>query len=503
MNSLARLTLAAWLLLVGNGTGTAVAQPPPAANSAQTAATASDFVPVNVLLICIDDLRNELGYLGARRAKTPQLDRFAKSAVSFSQHYVQVPTCGASRAALLRGRYPDRREHLSNNATASTHEQWASESLPGWFSRHGYQTVSLGKVTHYPGNLRGENWNAPPEELPGVWTRALIPPSPWPHAEAMMHGYADGQARQRGKSPAIEAGGGDDRLYPDAWVADEAIRRLQDLHDGGNPWLFAVGFFKPHLPFAAPQAWFDLHDPADFDPPANAQRPTWPSGWHNSGEFRGNYGHAGRDPATDPAYARELRRAYAASVSYMDHQLGRLLAALEELDPQRRTCVVIWSDHGFLLGEHAIWGKHCLYEEALRSPLMIRAPQLGQAGAISTAVVETVDLLPTLVDLCALPALPQVDGQSLRPWLENPQRESGKPALSFWTGGARSIRTDRYRLIEHQQAKPAGETPGGRAIELFDYQLDPAESENVAAEQPEVVRALRKELAARWQQPEG
>lgn len=504
----------AWLLLIA--TGWAAASPASGQSTGEDLETASERgQPVNVLLICIDDLRNELGYLGSPHAKTPQLDRFAKSAINFSRHYVQVPTCGASRAALMRSRYPDRREHLSNNAIAATQQQWAAQSLPGWFASHGYKTYSLGKVTHYPGNLSGPNWQQPPEELPGVWTRAWIPAGPWPHAEAMMHGYANGQARQRGRSPAIQAVAGEDQLYPDAWVATAAIEMLQELHTSNEPWLFAVGFFKPHLPFAAPQRWFDLHDPADFDPPPNAQRPDWPSGWHASGEFRGNYAHAGRDPETDPDYACELRRAYAAAVSYMDAQVGRLLQRLEELDPERRTCVVIWGDHGFLLGEHAIWGKHCLYEEALRSPLMIRAPwdgagsdtargaTRGEPGAISDAIVETVDLLPTLADLCGLPRPPQSDGQSLRPWLEDPQQPTNKPALSFWTGGARSIRTERYRLIEHANAKQAGETALGPAVELFDYQLDPAETKNIAAEQPELVQALQRQLAARAPRPAG
>ncbi len=500
------------LLLAGFVAAVSPASGQPAAG--EPGRVSHNTAPVNVLLICIDDLRNQLGSLGAPHANTPQLDRFATSAVNFSRHYVQVPTCGASRAALMRGRYPDRPEHLSNNAIATTQQQWAGESLPGWFARHGYQTYSLGKVTHYPGNLRGPNWNAPPEELPGVWTRAWIPEGPWPHAEALMHGYAGGQSRRRGQSPAVGAVAGDDQLYPDAWVAAAAIDMLQELHASNDPWLFAVGFMKPHLPFAAPQAWFDLHDPADFDPPANARRPAWPSGWHASGEFRGNYGHAGRDPASDPNYARELRRAYAAAVSYMDAQVGRLLQRLDELDPERRTCVVIWGDHGFLLGEHAIWGKHCLYEEAVRSPLMIRAPQgdqgqtaagatRGVAGAVSEAIVETVDLLPTLADLCGLPRPPQSDGQSLRPWLENPQQPTEKPALSFWTGGSRSIRTERYRLIEHANAKQAGAKPVGPAVELFDYQLDPAESNNLAAEQPELVRELQRLLAARAPRPAG
>lgn len=459
----------------------------------------------NVLLICIDDLRNQLGYLGVAHARTPEIDRFAASAIGFSRHYVQVPTCGASRAALLRGRYPEVAAHLGNDATLRTHRSWAEESLPAWFRRHGYRTQSLGKVTHYPGNLAGPNWDVPPEELPAAWDRAAIPAGPWPHAEAIMHGFARGRARIRGESPPIESVAGPDSLYPDAWVADAAIETLSELHSSPTPWLFAVGFFKPHLPFAAPQAWFDLHDPADFDPPANAGKPSWPSGWHASGEFRRNYGHGGRDPDTDPGYARALRRAYAASVSYMDHQLGRLLTALDRFDPDRRTVVLIWGDHGFLLGEHAIWGKHCLYEEALRSPLLIRAPALDPAeepepatdarpgaevrGALCHAVVETVDIFPTLVDLAGLPGPPGLGGKSLRPWLDQPALPSRGPAIGFWTGGSRTIRNDRWRLI--QTGRSAGTDP---VIELFDYEQDPGETENVADRHPEVIAELRQLL---------
>lgn len=445
----------------------------------------------NVLLICIDDLRNQLGYLGVETANTPALDRFAATAVSFSRHYVQVPTCGASRAALMRGRYPASAGDVRNDAILKTGSDWAAESLPGWFRRQGYRTYSLGKVTHYPGNLAGPNWDAPPEELPGVWDRATIPAGPWPHAEAIMHGFANGQPRRRGVSPAIEAVEGPDSLYPDAWVADAGIELLRSLAESERPWFCAIGFFKPHLPFAAPQAWFDIHNADDFPPPPNADKPDWPSGWHRSGEFRNNYGHGGRDPDSDQAYARQLRHAYAAAVSYMDHQLGRLLETLDRIDPQRQTRVVIWGDHGFLLGEHAIWGKHCLYEEALRSPLLIRTPELPKAarGQLADAVVETVDIYPTLVDLCGLHSPTQLSGQSLRRFLDDPGAASVKPARAYWRGDAGTIREDRWRLIH---------TPGGRgdapALELFDYRHDPHEMRNVAAEHPRVVARLLAQL---------
>ncbi|GEM_PF-670742 len=451
----------------------------------------------NVLLICVDDLRGQLGHLGDGVAQTPAIDRFAASAVSFARHYVQVPTCGASRAALMRGRYPEVAAHLSNDAILKTQANWADESLPAWFRGHGYQTHSLGKVTHYPGNLTGENWAASPEELPGAWDSAGIPRGPWRDAKAMMHGFSAGRARRPGQSPALESTAGPDSLYPDAWVADAAIEKLATLQASATPWFFAVGFFKPHLPFAAPQAWFDRHDSANFAPPANAARPTWPSGWHASGEFRGNYGHQGRDPDTDPAYAQELRRAYAAAVSYMDHQLGRLLESLDRLDPNHETLVVIWGDHGFLLGEHAIWGKHCLYEEALRSPLLIRIPQptgsgeTPPTGVRCEAIVETVDLFPTLTDYCGLTSPPALTGHSLRRYLEEPAAPTAKPACGFWGNGSRSLRTDRWRLI-----RTGGRGGAPPAIELFDYELDPAETKNVAAAHPEVLRELEALLSA-------
>ncbi len=447
----------------------------------------------NVLFIAIDDLRNDLGALGVAHAQTPHLDDFAKTARLFSHHYVQVPTCGASRCALMRGSYPDDPAHVSNDGIKRTASSWARESLPGIFKEAGYATLSLGKMTHYPGNRTGKGWAEGPEELPGVWDRAWIPESPWKTPEAMMHGYANGVPRERGVSGPLEARDGPDESYPDAWVAAEAVDTLGTLAKGRQPFFFGVGFFKPHLPFAAPQRWHDLHAGKVPDLPSDlAMKPTWPSGWHASGEFRKNYGHeAGRDPATDPDYARRLREAYAASISYMDAQVGRVLAALEANGLAENTIVVVWSDHGFLLGEHAIWGKHCLYEHSLRSPLMIRYPQMPQPGLTSAATVETVDLLPTLAALCDLEAPSGLDGRSLVPHLTDPGAPSQKPAHAFWTGGQRSIRDDRWRLIVHP-----GKGGAAPHFELFDYESDPGETRNLAAEHSDVVRDLLSKLEA-------
>jgi iduronate 2-sulfatase len=448
----------------------------------------------NILFIAIDDLRCDVGALGVSHAKTPQLDAFAKTARIFTHHYVQVPTCGASRCALLRGRYPSVKSHVGNNGILQTHSDWSQQSLPAVFRSAGYRTLALGKFSHYPGGRTGKGWVEGPEELPGAWERAWIPDGPWKTPEAIMHGYANGVARRPGKSPPWEANDGPDEAYPDAWVAADAVKTLQELVAQDTPWFFGVGFFKPHLPFAAPLRWHDLHAAGvpDLNPEA-AAKPLWPSGWHKSGEFRGNYGHANDlDPNTDQDYARLMRRAYAASVSYMDAQVGRVLDELHRLDLKDNTIVVVWSDHGFLLGEHSIWGKHCLYEQALRSPLMIRFPGLSQPGLASNAIVETVDVFPTLAELCELPAPGLLDGRSLSPQLNDPAAPAAKPAHGFWSGGQRTVRTDRWRLIVHpKHPKEAERTP---QVELFDYETDPEETRNHATAHPEVVTELLARL---------
>ncbi|MES2696777.1 MAG: sulfatase [Verrucomicrobiota bacterium] len=444
----------------------------------------------NILFIAVDDLRPDLGAYGVGHAKTPALDRFASTARVFTHHYIHVPTCGASRAALLRGRYPTERAHISNNAIAATHAQWGDANLPAWLQRQGYRTFALGKITHYPGGRTGRHWAEGPVELPDAWERCWIPDAPWKNAEAMMHGYANGGARIPGKTPALETFAGGDDAYPDFWVADEAVSTLRSLATSERPWFFGVGFFKPHLPFVAPRKYFDLHDPAKIPAPPRYPDAEKALGWHKSGEFRGNYAHGGRDPEKDEAYARELRQAYAASVSYVDAQVGRVLAALEALDLAKNTVVVVWGDHGFLLGEHGIWGKHCLYEGSVRSPLMIRAPGLARAGARSAAIVETVDIFPTLVDLCNLPQPQGLDGRSLRPQLADPATPSSKPAVAFYSDGQRTIRDERWRLLAREGVGASAR----QGVELFDLKADPQELREVSAAHPEVVARLLSTL---------
>jgi iduronate 2-sulfatase len=447
----------------------------------------------NVLFISIDDWRNDLGALGVDHVQTPHMDRFAGESVLFSQHYVQVPTCGASRASLLTGlRGPQ--TGLGNNATLLNQAAWGDRVLPRVFRQHGYQTLALGKITHYPGGLAGRGWANPPEELPNAWDRSWVPQNtPWVSPEAMMHGYAGGVPRDRGNSPAWEAHDGDDKSYPDGWIAEEAVEILNQLADSDQPWFFGVGFFKPHLPFAAPQKYFDLYDPDGIPAPIDTARHPSPSAWNRSGELMGNYGNGGKNPYTDEAYARTLRHAYAAATSYVDAQVGKVLDRVRELGLMDDLIIVIWSDHGFALGERNTWAKHNLYEAAVRSPLLIRFPGMGRPGSICRATVETVDLFPTLTELAGLPAPEGIYGTSLRPLLENPEAPSLKPAFSHW-GGQEAVRDDRWRLIV--QGSATNNTI--RGLELFDFQgsvegvrVDPGDNS-------EVVERLLKALVTQF-----
>ncbi len=447
----------------------------------------------NVLFIAIDDWRNDLHALGVDHVQTPYMDRFAEESVLFSQHYVQVPTCGASRATLLTGlRGPQ--AGMGNNAIRENHADWGGRVLPRVFRQHGYQTLALGKITHYPGGLAGANWASPPEELPDAWDRSWVPEdSPWESPEAMMHGYANGVPRDRGNSPAWEAHDGPDKSYPDGWVAEEAVEVLNRLAELDQPWFFGVGFFKPHLPFAAPKKYFDLYDPHEIPAPIDTARHPAPSSWNRSGELMGNYGHDGKDPYSDEVYARTLRHAYAASTSYVDAQVGKVLERVRELDLMDDLIIVIWSDHGFALGERGTWAKHNLYEAAVRSPLLIRYPGMERAGSLCHATVETVDLFPTLTELAGLPAPEGIYGTSLKPLLDNPEAPSLKPAFSHWRG-EETVRDDRWRMIV--QGSAAGDDISG--IELFDFEESVEGVRVDPDDHPEVVERLLDALITQF-----
>ncbi|MDE2681881.1 MAG: sulfatase [Verrucomicrobiota bacterium] len=436
----------------------------------------------NVLLICIDDLRPELKCFGVDYIHSPNIDGLAARGRAFHRHYVQSPTCGASRYTLLTGRYGS----ASNGALFQHFSKIKDTSFPGWFRKHGYATVSVGKVSHHPGGRGGADWNdAAKPEMPGAWTRHLLPAGPWKHPRGAMHGLANGEIRGNAKGMDLfQSFDGPDTAYPDGLITDEALKQMNTLSKGDKPFLLAVGIIRPHLPFGAPAKYMRHYQNAKLPATAHPQKPAGKTTWHGSGEFM-KYNRWKRNPNTDAAFALEVRKHYAACVTYADAMVGRLLARLDELKLRDNTVIVLWGDHGWHLGEHAIWGKHALFEESLRSPLIISHPHLTARGKPTQAMVETLDIFPTVCDLAGLKPPAGLNGQSLVGILKN-SNAKGHPAFAY-KGGAQTIRTATHRLIAHR----------GGELELYDHTTPAAETQNLAKTQPEKAAALLKQLRAR------
>lgn len=445
----------------------------------------------NVLLICVDDLRPELGCYGVDYISSPHIDGLAARGTVFQRHYVQAPTCGASRNTLLTGRYGSggndalfqRAKQLKKDPTT------ISPSLPAWLRENGYTTVSVGKVSHHPGGKGGPDWDdAAIPEMPNSWDRSLLPAGKWQHPRGWMHGLAHGEIRKNAKDMALyQAEEGGDEIYPDGPSINVALEELETLGKAANekPFFLAAGILRPHLPFGAPKKYLEPYIDAKLPPIPHPEKPEGKTTWHGSGEFM-KYNRWGRNPNTDAEFAEEVRKHYAACVSYADAQVGKLLAKLDELGLQENTIVILWGDHGWHLGEHAVWGKHTLYEESLRAPLIISAPKVSKGGGSTEAIVETLDLFPTLVDLAGLPAPEEtLPGRSLRPLLENPEGES-RPAYSYHRGN-QSVRTDTHRFILH----------GKGSVELYDHRSEVGETKNVAEAHPEMVKDLREMIENR------
>ena len=442
----------------------------------------------NVLLICIDDLRPELGCYGVDYVKSPQIDALAAESRVFGRHFVQAPTCGASRYALLTGTYGPADNHalFLRSKKVKKDASAVSPSMPAWFRQHGYQTVSVGKVSHHPGGFGGKDWDDEAElEMPLSWDRSMMPSGEWGHPRGAMHGLANGEIRKNSKECALfQAVEGPDTIYPDGLITKTALEQLTTLASDEKPFFLTVGLIRPHLPFGAPAKYLEPYKNAELPAIPHPEKPTWRSTWHGSGEFM-QYKNWGRDPRTDAEFALEVRRHYAACVSYADAQVGQLMAKLRELKLDENTVVILWGDHGWHLGEHGVWGKHTLFEESLRAPLLIRAPAVAGQGKTSDAVVETIDLFPTLCELAGIDMPEFVDGASLVPQLENVDA-AGRDAISY-KPGAVTVRTATHRLIVHKDGY----------AELYDHRSPAKETLNIAEEYPELVEELRGILQER------
>jgi iduronate 2-sulfatase len=299
------------------------------------------------------------------------------------------------------------------------------------------------------------------------------------------------------RGAAYESADVPDTAYPDGKLADEAVRRLeQAAKSPDTPFFIAVGFVKPHLPFCAPKKYWDLYAPNQFTlpdlqtPPVGAP-PFAPTNW---GELR-QYADMPESGGLSEEVQRTLIHGYHAAVSYMDAQLGRVIDALAASSLDKNTIIVLWGDHGWHLGDHGMWCKHSNYEQAARIPLVVVAPGATTGGTASAALVESVDIYPTLCELAGLPVPANLDGRSFAAVLKNPASETKDSIFHVYPRGnriGRAVRTTRYRLVEWK--RPGA--PADRAVlELYDYETDPDERKNLAGERPEVVAELRKILA--------
>jgi len=417
----------------------------------------------NILFIAVDDLRPSLGCYGDTLAKTPHMDALARSGLRFTRAYCQQAVCGPSRTAMLTGLLPDH-TRVWHNRNLFRDTLPNAVTLPQLFKNNGYHAQSLGKVLS--GNNREEeqdppSWSVPPLLRGDGWKNYVLP-----------------ENQKGGKQSPTEKADVPDEGYPDGQLARLAIETLENLKQKSQPFFLAVGFFKPHLPFNAPKKYWDLYDPAVFQPDAKANRTKGAPdvAYPDHLELAG-YKDIPDDEKVSAEQARELRHGYYACVSYVDAQIGKVLDALKRLGLEDNTIVVLWGDHGYSLGEADHWCKDTNFDLDTHVPLMIRVPGVTKPGAATDALLEYVDIYPTLVELAGLPAPSGLDGASLVPILHDPQRRGREIALSQFSRPFKptapqvmgySIRTDTHRYTRWV------EWPSRKTIveELYDYTSD-------------------------------
>ena len=433
----------------------------------------------NVLFIAVDDLRPELNAYGASHIHSPAMDQLASESLVFTRAFCNVPVCGASRASLLSGVRPGMHRFIGYD-TYLEEDYPGVVSLPKHFKNNGYATISNGKIYHHADDDQ-EAWQE-------VWRPE--PGTSWRDYQTEENIRLDTTAGQRGYP--YENTNVPDTAYFDGQIAQKSIRDLKKLKQAGEPFFLAVGFLKPHLPFNAPTKYWNLYDPASIALPKNYVQPksTPAQAFHNFGELRAYAGIPKEGPVSDEM-AHTLIRGYYACVSYTDAQIGKLLATLKELELDKNTIVVLWGDHGWNLGDHQMWCKHCNFASSLQVPLMIKVP--GVKGKRTDAITEYIDLYPSLSELAGLSLPAHLDGQSLVPLIQG-QPAKADFAISKYQDGVTVVQGDLFYTEYINQEGVA------QARMLFDHATDPLELVNLAEkeEYQDTVSALSQALRASW-----
>ena len=439
--------------------------------------------PLNVLFISIDDLRCEVGAYQGGRALTPNIDRLAAVGVKFDRAYAQYPLCNASRASTLFGRYPRTSELYGNRDWMNAwYPDWVS--LPHYFRQQGYFTLRSGKIFHGDRIDDAAAWT-----VGGVAHEYNDPKPASIVADRPITRKEEAARLAKMRASDVERAAGSDywqavedpaerALLEDTRSTDRAIEFLQQRKPEAPPFFLGLGLFRPHSPLVAPKEFFELYDLEDIELSVDfAIRPKVPEGFPAAAIRAINADlFIERDAQADEA--RAMVRAYLACASYADWNVGRVLEVLEEEGLLDSTLIVLWSDHGYQLGEKGKWSKAgSLWEQGVRVPMIIHHPDAAGNGRTSPRVVELLDLYPTLVDLCGLPMPEGIEGQSLRPLLANPTADWAEPAFSVWSERDRGISGAVVRTEQWRFAKFYGP---GAGIFLTDPLNDPDELINLA-----------------------
>lgn len=428
----------------------------------------------NVLFIAIDDLNDWIGCLGGHPdVQTPNLDRLATQGVLFTNAHCSAPLCNPSRASLMTGILPSTSGvYLNKQPWREAEVLRKAVTIPQHFMAHGYRVVGGGKIYHgaFPDP---PSWE---EYFPSMTKTKPDDPVP---PNRPLSGIPNARHFDWGPLPP----GMSDKDMGDWKVVTWAIRELERKHD--KPFFLGVGIFRPHLPWYVPKKYCDMYPPFEITLPnvKDDDLDDVPP----IGKRFAKSGLPGSDHQNVVQYDqwRKAVAGYLASVSFADAQVGRLINALDQSPYTRNTIIVLWSDHGWHLGEKLHWRKFALWEEATHNPLMIIAPGITRAGGRCTRPVSLIDIYPTLIDLCELKPKRELEGKSLLPLLRNPQAPWERPALATYKRNNHTLRSERWRYIRYKDGTE----------ELYDHENDPLEWHNLA-DNPEH-QHVKKELS-RW-----
>ncbi len=510
----------------------------------------------NILFIAIDDLRPELGCYGSEIAISPNLDALAEGGLLFERAYCQQAICSPSRASLMTGARPET-IGVIENYTYFRDLNPDLVTLPQHFIAKGYEAVYCGKIYHGKFTDRELSWSRDPSRdkldikvprYPGGYALLENQETYKKNKADMVAKYGEEAKYGLGNGPAFESADVPDYAYMDGYNTELAIATMKELSEKSDkPFFLGLGFLKPHLNWVAPKPYWDLYDPeriplsTQLHGPENGAQ----MGLHPSFELRVRHGIP-KEGEIDAELARTLKHAYLACVSYVDAQIGYMLAALEEAGLRENTIIIVWGDHGWHLGDMGIWGKATNYEIATRVPMILWTPDMPKKnrGKKTNALVELVDIYPTLCELAGLALPDHLEGFSFAPLLQHPDQDWKSaaftqfptPALREWAANPLSpgmretyfgplieevegriieqqkekwdrelfenhlmgyaMRTDQYRFVVWKDWRDANALP--LYVELYDHLADPLETVNIAEKEPALVNELLIQFDAGW-----